>query len=59
MPTQARSLFRRRLLFRCALPPIRRHQLLFQKICINFTAWGYTVFTADLLDHGRSDSERA
>ncbi|KAL4329042.1 hypothetical protein AHAS_Ahas13G0260500 [Arachis hypogaea] len=32
---------------------------LFQKIYINFAAWGYAVFTADLLDHGRSDSGRA
>lgn len=28
---------------------------LFQKICINFATWGYAVFAADLLGHGRSD----
>ncbi|KAK2358718.1 caffeoylshikimate esterase [Trifolium repens] len=31
---------------------------LFQKICINFATWGYAVFTADLLGHGRSDGLR-
>ncbi|KAJ7951852.1 Caffeoylshikimate esterase [Quillaja saponaria] len=31
---------------------------LFQKICINFTTWGYAVFAADLLGHGRSDGLR-
>ncbi|KAM1077861.1 hypothetical protein ACFX15_024496 [Malus domestica] len=28
---------------------------LFQKICINYTTWGYAVFVVDLLNHGRSD----
>ncbi|KAK1436832.1 hypothetical protein QVD17_02616 [Tagetes erecta] len=27
----------------------------FQKICIEYTKWGYAVFAADLLGHGRSD----
>lgn len=31
---------------------------LFQKICINFATWGYAVFAADLLGHGRSDGVR-
>jgi caffeoylshikimate esterase len=31
---------------------------LFQKICINFATWGYAVFAADLLGHGRSDGLR-
>ncbi|OVA06556.1 hypothetical protein BVC80_1739g43 [Macleaya cordata] len=31
---------------------------LFQKICINFCTWGYAVFAADLLGHGRSDGLR-
>ncbi|XP_011035632.1 PREDICTED: caffeoylshikimate esterase-like [Populus euphratica] len=31
---------------------------LFQKICINFANWGYAVFAADLLGHGRSDGIR-
>ncbi|KAG4942508.1 hypothetical protein JHK82_046702 [Glycine max] len=31
---------------------------LFQKICINFSTWGYAVFAADLLGHGRSDGLR-
>ncbi|KAL1319871.1 hypothetical protein AAHE18_14G016200 [Arachis hypogaea] len=31
---------------------------LFQKIYINFVTWGYAVFAADLLGHGRSDSGR-
>ncbi|KAK6914961.1 Serine aminopeptidase, S33 [Dillenia turbinata] len=31
---------------------------LFQKICINFASWGYAVFAADLLGHGRSDGLR-
>ncbi|GAB4850113.1 hypothetical protein Ancab_029412 [Ancistrocladus abbreviatus] len=31
---------------------------LFQKICINFATWGYAVFAADLLGHGRSDGTR-
>uniref|UniRef100_A0A5B7BXH0 Putative caffeoylshikimate esterase n=1 Tax=Davidia involucrata TaxID=16924 RepID=A0A5B7BXH0_DAVIN len=31
---------------------------LFQKICINFAKWGYAVFAADLLGHGRSDGLR-
>ncbi|XP_057968983.1 caffeoylshikimate esterase [Malania oleifera] len=31
---------------------------LFQKICINFATWGYAVFAADLLGHGRSDGIR-
>lgn len=28
---------------------------LFQKICITYATWGYAVFAADLLGHGRSD----
>ncbi|GMH15937.1 hypothetical protein Nepgr_017778 [Nepenthes gracilis] len=31
---------------------------LFQKICIRFAAWGYAVYAADLLGHGRSDGLR-
>lgn len=31
---------------------------LFQKICINYATWGYAVFAADLLGHGRSDGLR-
>ncbi|KAM1189174.1 hypothetical protein FF1_025058 [Malus domestica] len=31
---------------------------LFQKICIHYTTWGYAVFAADLLGHGRSDGIR-
>ncbi|KAJ0075505.1 hypothetical protein Patl1_34338 [Pistacia atlantica] len=31
---------------------------MFQKICINFATWGYAVFAADLLGHGRSDGIR-
>lgn len=31
---------------------------LFQKICINFATWGYAVYGADLLGHGRSDGLR-
>ncbi|XP_030488480.2 caffeoylshikimate esterase [Cannabis sativa] len=31
---------------------------LFQKICINYATWGYAVFTADLLGHGRSEGLR-
>lgn len=31
---------------------------LFQKICINFSTWGYAVFAADLYGHGRSDGLR-
>lgn len=31
---------------------------LFQKICISFATWGYAVFAADLLGHGRSDGLR-
>ncbi|KAL6137699.1 hypothetical protein ACLB2K_062988 [Fragaria x ananassa] len=31
---------------------------LFQKICIAFSTWGYAVFAADLLGHGRSDGLR-
>lgn len=31
---------------------------LFQKICISFANWGYAVFAADLLGHGRSDGLR-
>ncbi|XP_076893809.1 caffeoylshikimate esterase-like [Bidens hawaiensis] len=27
----------------------------FQKICIEFANWGYAVFAADLIGHGRSD----
>nr|GEV04882.1 caffeoylshikimate esterase-like [Tanacetum cinerariifolium] len=27
----------------------------FQKICMEYTKWGYAVFAADLLGHGRSD----
>ncbi|MED6216514.1 hypothetical protein PIB30_008202 [Stylosanthes scabra] len=30
----------------------------FQKICINFATWGYAVFAADLLGHGRSEGLR-
>ncbi|XP_027126453.1 caffeoylshikimate esterase [Coffea arabica] len=28
---------------------------LFQKICMSYTTWGYAVFAADLLGHGRSE----
>lgn len=28
---------------------------LFQRICMSFAGWGYAVFAADLLGHGRSD----
>lgn len=28
---------------------------MFQKICISYATWGYAVFAADLLGHGRSD----
>ncbi|CAN0904015.1 Caffeoylshikimate esterase [Linum grandiflorum] len=28
---------------------------LFHKICICFSTWGYAIFAADLLGHGRSD----
>lgn len=28
---------------------------LFQKICITYATWGYAVFAADLLGHGRSE----
>ncbi|KAL2534148.1 Caffeoylshikimate esterase [Abeliophyllum distichum] len=31
---------------------------LFQKICIHYATWGYAVFAADLLGHGRSDGIR-
>lgn len=31
---------------------------LFQKICISFATWGFAVFCADLLGHGRSDGLR-
>ncbi|KAL8171714.1 hypothetical protein V2J09_023518 [Rumex salicifolius] len=31
---------------------------LFQKICITFATWGYAVYAADLLGHGRSDGIR-
>lgn len=31
---------------------------LFQKACITFANWGYAVFAADLLGHGRSDGIR-
>ncbi|KAK9069768.1 hypothetical protein SSX86_010164 [Deinandra increscens subsp. villosa] len=31
----------------------------FQKICIAYANWGYAVFAADLLGHGRSDGIRA
>lgn len=31
---------------------------LFQKICISFSTWGYAVYGADLLGHGRSDGLR-
>ncbi|GFZ04105.1 lysophospholipase 2 [Actinidia rufa] len=31
---------------------------LFQKICIHYATWGYAVFAADLLGHGRSDGLR-
>ncbi|KAL5538499.1 hypothetical protein UlMin_045499 [Ulmus minor] len=31
---------------------------LFQKICITYANWGYAVFAADLLGHGRSDGIR-
>lgn len=31
---------------------------MFQKICMNFATWGYAVFAADLLGHGRSDGIR-
>lgn len=31
---------------------------LFQKTCITFANWGYAVFAADLLGHGRSDGIR-
>ncbi|KAK2651482.1 hypothetical protein Ddye_011338 [Dipteronia dyeriana] len=31
---------------------------MFQKICISYARWGYAVFAADLLGHGRSDGIR-
>lgn len=31
---------------------------LFQKICISYSTWGYAVYAADLLGHGRSDGLR-
>jgi len=31
---------------------------MFQKICMSFSTWGYAVFAADLLGHGRSDGIR-
>ncbi|KAL0354755.1 UNVERIFIED_CONTAM: Caffeoylshikimate esterase [Sesamum radiatum] len=31
---------------------------MFQKICISYANWGYAVFAADLLGHGRSDGIR-
>ncbi|KAL4362895.1 hypothetical protein GQ457_04G024480 [Hibiscus cannabinus] len=31
---------------------------LFQKICISFSTWGYAVFAAELLRHGRSNGLR-
>ncbi|XP_052182418.1 caffeoylshikimate esterase [Diospyros lotus] len=31
---------------------------LFQKFCISFAGWGYAVFAADLLGHGRSEGLR-
>ncbi|CAN6997758.1 unnamed protein product [Brassica rapa subsp. trilocularis] len=31
---------------------------MFQKICMSFSTWGYAVFTANLLGHGRSDGIR-
>ncbi|KAL6584742.1 hypothetical protein OROMI_004031 [Orobanche minor] len=31
---------------------------MFQKICISYANWGYAVFAADLLGHGRSDGVR-
>ncbi|XP_047310896.1 caffeoylshikimate esterase [Impatiens glandulifera] len=31
---------------------------LFQKICITYANWGYAVYAADLLGHGRSDGIR-
>ncbi|CAF2055650.1 hypothetical protein Bca4012_098507 [Brassica carinata] len=31
---------------------------MFQKICMSFCNWGYAVFAADLLGHGRSDGIR-
>ncbi|KZV19819.1 caffeoylshikimate esterase [Dorcoceras hygrometricum] len=31
---------------------------LFQKFCMNYANWGYAVFAADLLGHGRSDGLR-
>lgn len=31
---------------------------MFQKICISYAQWGYAVFAADLLGHGRSDGIR-
>ncbi|XP_058074603.1 caffeoylshikimate esterase [Magnolia sinica] len=31
---------------------------LFQKICISFCNWGYAVYGADMLGHGRSDGIR-
>lgn len=31
---------------------------MFQKICMSFSNWGYAVFAADLLGHGRSDGIR-
>ncbi|GKV35783.1 hypothetical protein SLEP1_g44002 [Rubroshorea leprosula] len=31
---------------------------MFQKICIRYATWGYAVFAADLLGHGRSDGLR-
>lgn len=30
----------------------------FQKFCISYAGWGYAVFAADLLGHGRSDGLR-
>ncbi|KAF6144889.1 hypothetical protein GIB67_027858 [Kingdonia uniflora] len=30
----------------------------FQKICIKYSSWGYAVFAADMLGHGRSDGLR-
>ncbi|GAA0183317.1 hypothetical protein Leryth_003083 [Lithospermum erythrorhizon] len=31
---------------------------MFQRICMSFATWGYAVFAADLLGHGRSDGLR-
>lgn len=31
---------------------------MFQKICLSYASWGYAVFAADLLGHGRSDGLR-